>query len=143
MKNISKYVLSVFFLVFSLLLFAAPEGYTIKFHVKGLSDTACMLVNYYGNGTYVKDTLKVDKNGRFSYKAPADLPKGMYLIVITDKNYFEFIINNDHKFSLETEKTALQDKMVISGSPENQLFYNYLEFNKAAYEELKSAGKEI
>ncbi|MCX6251759.1 MAG: DUF5106 domain-containing protein [Bacteroidetes bacterium] len=143
MKYISRIVLSVFFLIISFSLFSAAEGYDIKFRIKGLKDTTCLIVNYYGNGTYVKDTLKVDKNGRISYKAPADLPKGMYLIVITENNYFEFVINKDRKFSMETEKSKPADHMVISGSPENQLFYDYLKFNKTAFEELLAAEKEI
>ena len=82
---------------------AANDGYLIKFQVKGIKDTVCLIATYYGNGTYAKDTVKVDDAGRFIYKANADFPKGIYLVVINDKSYFEFIINNDHKFSMETD----------------------------------------
>jgi peroxiredoxin len=143
MKYLNKILLSLFLLFYSFQLFSAPEGYLINFRIKGLKDTTCLIANYYGNGTYVKDTLKVDKNGRFTFKGPADLPRGMYLIVITDKNYFEVVINDDRKFSIETEILNPQNHMVIKGSPENQLFYEYLKFNKQAYEDLKSAEKEI
>lgn len=113
------------------------EGYIVKFRVKGVKDTTCMIANYYGNGTYVKDTLKVDGSGRFVFKAPETLPRGMYIVVLTDKNYFEFIVNNDKKFSMETDKSDLQGKMSILNSPENRLFYDYLAFNKNKYEEVK------
>ncbi len=122
---------------------AANGGYIIKFQVKGIKDTVCLIATYYGNGTYVKDTVKVDDAGRFTYKAGADIPKGIYLAVINDKSYFEFIINNDHKFSMETDRKYLSGKMVITNSPENQLFYDYLAYNKTRYAEIQALQKLI
>jgi peroxiredoxin len=109
------------------------EQYFIKFKINGLKDTTCMIGNYYSNGTYIKDTLKVDGSGRCVYKAPADLPKGLYVFVISEKNYFDFIINNDYKFTMETDVMEPMQKMVIKESPENELFYKYLNFNREKY----------
>jgi thiol-disulfide isomerase/thioredoxin len=122
---------------------AANEGYLIKFQVKGLKDTICLIATYYGNGNYVKDTLKVDAAGRFTFKANSDYPKGIYLAVINDKNYFEFIINNDQRFSMETDRKDLVGKMVITGSQDNQLFYDYLKYNKSRYAEMQALQKLI
>jgi peroxiredoxin len=112
------------------------EGYQVKFRVKGLHDTTCMIANYYGNGTYVKDTLKVDATGRFIFTAKQDLPKGIYLVVITDKNYFEFIINKDKNFSMETELKDVYGKMKLKDTPENTLFYDYLSYNRKMFDEI-------
>ena len=109
------------------------EGYTIKFRVTGLKDTACIVANYYGNGTYVKDTLKVDAAGRCTFKAPDTVGKGVYILVITDKKYFEFIVNNDKKFSLETDVSDPVEHLNVIGSPENSLFYDYLRYNRGQY----------
>jgi len=116
------------------------EGYVVKFHVKGLKDTTCMIATYYGNGTYVKDTVPVDANGKFIYKAKPDLPKGIYIVVINDKTYFEFIMNNDRKFSMEGDRKDLSN-FTITGSPENQLFYDYMKYNKAQYNRMQSLQK--
>ena len=134
----------LFFLVFlgslgiSMQLKATNDGYLIRFRVKGMKDTICLIATYYGNGTYVKDTLKVDADGRFTFKANVDYPKGIYLAVINDKNYFEFIVNNDRKFSMETDRKDLSGKMMITGSPENQLFYDYLKYNKTRFAEIQA-----
>jgi thiol-disulfide isomerase/thioredoxin len=122
---------------------AANDGYLIKFQIKGLKDTVCLIATYYGNGNYVKDTLKVDGAGRFTFQPNSDYPKGIYLAVMNDKNYFEFIINNDRKFSMETDKKDLVGKMVITGSPDNQLFYDYLKYNKSRYAEMQALQKLI
>ena len=123
-------------LIFPLAVFS--EGYLVKFRVKGLHDTTCLIANYYGNGTYVKDTLKVDAQGRFTFKAGDDLPKGIYLVVITDKNYFEFIVNNDKNFSIETDAADVYGKIQSKGTPENQLFYDYLAYNRNRFDEISA-----
>lgn len=122
---------------------AANDGYLIKFHIKGIKDTVCLIATYYGNGTFAKDTVKVDDAGRFTFKVKTDFPKGIYLVVMNDKSYFEFIINNDHKFSMETDLKDLPGKMIITNSPENQLFYDYLKYNKNRYSEIQALQKLI
>ncbi len=64
---------------------SAQQDYQIKFRIKGIKDTTCLIANYYGNGTYIKDTLKVDGSGRCTFKAPSDLLRGVYIFIITDK----------------------------------------------------------
>ena len=109
------------------------QGYVIKFKINGLKDTTVMIGNYYSNGTYIKDTLKVDATGRCVYNAPADLPKGLYIFVITEKNYFDFVVNNDSRFTMETDIKDAVSKMVIKDSPDNELFYQYLKVNREKY----------
>ncbi len=145
-KKLKKNLLLILFLGFlgiSTQMNAANDGYLIRFKVNGIKDTLCLIATYYGNGTYVKDTVKVDAAGRFTFQAKADFPKGIYLAVISDKSYFEFIINNDRKFSMETDLKDLSGKMVIIGSPENQLFYDYLKYNKTRYTEMQALQKLI
>jgi thiol-disulfide isomerase/thioredoxin len=117
---------------------AAQPGYTIKFRINGLKDTTCMIAYYYSNSTYIKDTLRVDASGRCTYKAPADLPKGLYVFVISDKVYFDFVVNNDRKFSMETSANDPVARMVIKDSPENDLFYSYLRYNREKYDQIQA-----
>jgi peroxiredoxin len=135
-----KKICLVIFVLFSVIGDAAfaQEGYNIKFKITGLKDTTCIVANYYGNGTYVKDTLKVDGAGRCTFRAPDSLPRGVYILVITDKNYFEFIVNNDKKFSIETEASDPEGHLKVTGSPENTLFYDYLKYNREQYAVMQS-----
>jgi hypothetical protein len=113
------------------------DGYQVRFRVNGLKDTTCMIATYYGNGTYIKDTLKVDHNGRFTYRPPQDIERGIYIVVINDKTYFEFILDRDTKFSMETDLSDLQGKMIVKDTPENSLFYEYLKYNRTMYGEIQ------
>lgn len=131
MKKYTQLLLPL--LLVSLTAMAAGQGYKINFTIKGLKDTTCLIGNYYGNGTYIKDTLQVDRQGRCQYKAGPDFPKGIYIFIITEKVYFDFIVNNDHDFSIEVEKNNPLGTIKISGSPENTLFYSYLDYNRQKY----------
>ena len=142
---LKKNLLLFFLALFSIPNFvkAANDGYQIKFQIKGIKDTTCLIATYYGNGTYVKDTLKVDAAGKFIFTTKPDYPKGIYLVVINDKSYFEFIINTDRKFSMITDRKDLAGKMVITGSPDNQIFYDYLTYNKNRFAEIQTLQKLI
>ncbi|MEI6883280.1 MAG: thioredoxin-like domain-containing protein [Bacteroidota bacterium] len=121
----------------------AQKAYKVLFRIKGVSDTNCLIANYYGNGTYIKDTVKVDKSGKCTFSAPADLPKGIYIFIITDKVYFDFIINNDKEFSMECDKSNPLKTMSVKGSQENTLFYDYLKFNKQEFDIVQKIQKEL
>jgi peroxiredoxin len=141
-KKFASFLWLAPYILFMQPLFANPDGYVIKFKVKGLHDTTCMIANYYGNGTYVKDTVKVDAMGRFIFKAKEDIPKGIYLVVITDKNYFEFIVNKDKKFSMETDLKNVYGKMTLKDTPENSLFYDYLSYNRTMFDKITFLDKK-
>lgn len=125
--------------------FAAAEGYcfTIKFKIHGLKDTLCLVANYYGNGTYVIDTLEVDGKGVATFKAPDDQPRGVYILVISDKIFFDFVLNNDLKFSMETDKSDPVGKMKISGSLDNEEFYAYLRYNQEKFKRIQEWQQQL
>ena len=134
------------FLTIWISLFSFSYGqpnYSLKFKINGLKDTTCLLAYYLSNGTYIKDTLKVDGSGRCSYKSPSSLPKGLYALVITDKNYFDFVVNNDYKFTLETNVADPVRDMVIKNSPENELFYQYLRFSREKFNQIQALQNSI
>lgn len=139
LRSLLLLILNIFCLSSAL----AQQEYQVSFRIKGLKDTTCLIANYYGNGTYIKDTLKVDGTGRCKFTAGTELPKGVYILVITDKVYFDFIINNDKKFVIEAEKKNPLETIVIKGSPENTIFYEYLRYNKNKFDLIQSYQRRI
>lgn len=135
MKSLHIFIILIFgFLNTGL---AAGNGYEIRFRIIGKKDTTCLIAYYYSNGTYVKDTVRLDHLGRCTYKAPEDTPRGLYIFAVSDKSYFDFVINNDRRFSMETKADDLTGSMVIRDSPDNTLFYEYLENNRKQYDEIR------
>ncbi len=135
--------IALLLLIIPVYLVAGKGGYLIKFRIHGLKDTTCLVANYYGNGTYIVDTLKVDASGRCTFKAPEDQPRGVYILVITDKNYFDFVINNDKKFTMVTNRRDPVGQMNITGSLDNKEFYAYLRYNQEKFNEIQEEQKRL
>jgi peroxiredoxin len=133
---------SLLFFGASHLLFAEGPGYSIKVKIKGLSNTKCFLGNYYGDKQYVKDTAKVDGNGRVIFEGKEKLPGGIYLIITPDKKYFEALVTENQNFSMETDTLDFVQHMKIKGSEDNILFYSYLNFISEKSKEIEPLRKE-
>ncbi len=119
---------------FALSAFAtSPLKHKYNFNIKGLHDTKCYLGFYYGDKSYVLDSSSVDMKGNFEFHGDSILPGGVYFILLKDKKYFEFIIDKEQHFAMSTDSTDFIKHMHVQGSPENELFYNYLNFAAAQY----------
>jgi peroxiredoxin len=122
-------------LIISIISFAGKPKYCIKVKINGIKDTVCYLGNYYGDKQYIKDTAKVDHNGYCEFSGEELLPGGIYLIITPAKKFFEIIIDREQFLSVETDTTDFIGKMKIKGSPDNQLFYEYLKYIDAKQKE--------
>ncbi|MBM3404367.1 MAG: DUF5106 domain-containing protein [Bacteroidetes bacterium] len=121
--------LTLVVLFFSLYMANGQTGSsTIRFQVRGLSDSSVLVVNYYGNGTFIKDTLKADKSGNLIWEASA-LQAGIYMLVLPGKKILEFIAGQEPEFQLITTLKDPMGDMKVKDSPENELFYQYHQTN--------------
>jgi thiol-disulfide isomerase/thioredoxin len=109
--------------------------YAIKIKINGIKDTTCMLAYYYGDKKYIRDTVKVDSKGNCVFKSDTIIPGGVYLAVLPNKTYFEFLITNERQFSLETDTSNFIEKMKVGNSPENKAFYEYQLYIGTRYKE--------
>ena len=102
------------------------EGHTINGEIIGLQDSTVMLAYYFGGKQYATDTADV-VNGKFSFKSKKVLPGGMYLVVLSNQQYFDIIVSEQH-FSFSTKIDDLIGSMTFKNSKENPPFYEYLNF---------------
>jgi peroxiredoxin len=130
MKSKSLLFVSIIGVLFFISADKAPTaGYNIKLKINGLKvgDTV-LLANYYGDKQYLKDTGYVQKDLTFSFTGKDKLPRGIYLVVLPGKQYFELIMAEEQFFSVETDIKDYTKNMKITGSTENLAFYDYLKF---------------
>jgi len=139
----TKFSLTLTLLLLPLAIFAGNDGYQVKFKIHGLKDTTCLVANYYGNGTYVTDTLVVDGKGQALFTAPTEQPRGVYILVISDKVYFDFVLNNDLKFTMETDMGDPVGQMKISGSLDNEEFYAYMRYNQEKFKHIQELQQQL
>ena len=126
LKNVKFTILfSCFFLLAG---FVFSQGYKIKVKITGLSDTTLLLGHHFGNKKRVIDTFQVDAKGETTMEGDEPLKAGIYLVVTPDMNYVEMLVDEDQKFSLETDTADLLGNITVKGSDQNDKFYEYQHF---------------
>jgi peroxiredoxin len=126
-----KYFIAILFITFSSLVLAGGDtGYNLKFKVKGLpKDSACYLAHYYAdiNRQMVLDTTKIGADGLISFTGKQKLKEGLYLLIMSKHQLFNFFIDDDQDFSMETDTLDFTKHMKVKGSEENKVYYEYMD----------------
>ncbi len=137
-----KSILFLFALAFSTTTFA-QKGYEIKFKLANYEGKSAKLGFHYGNKQYIKDSTAVDADGWLIFKGEKDLEPGIYLFIMQPKNvYFEVLVNRgEQHFSMESDTKDIPANMKITNSPDNTLYYQYLNA-MATKREISSKIKE-
>jgi len=124
------------------------EGHKIEVTINGLKNTDLYLGFHYGNKQFLKDTVRLDENGKGVFQGNKKLDKGIYLIITPSKKYFEILVGKDQHFSLETNKSNFMENLKFEGSRINDAFNEYQKFMKAQnqlsrkYQKRLKANKE-
>lgn len=105
---------------------AEKEGFKIECNINGLEDGLKIQLGYHSGETKrLQDTAFVDNN-KFVFARKKSLPRGVYLVIIPEKGYFDLIIGDDQYFSLTANKDDFVNTMKFKGSQENTDFYQLL-----------------
>jgi peroxiredoxin len=124
-NSVRSLFLAIFVSLIGIQTTSAQNAYSIKIRVTGLRDSTCYLAHYYGKGSYIsKDTAKADAKGNLLFEGKEKLPEGVYLVVLP-KTYFDIIVAGEQNFTMETDTSAIVEKMKVTGSKENTLFYDF------------------
>ncbi|MEA3448624.1 MAG: DUF5106 domain-containing protein [Bacteroidota bacterium] len=125
MSNKMRFLGIIFLLFVSTGLFA--QGYEIEIQVNGVSDTNMLLGHHFGQNKYVVDTAMADEKGKVVFEGDEALDRGIYILVMpSEKNaYFEMLIGDDQKFSIETDTEDFVANMKVKGSEANEVFNVY------------------
>lgn len=112
------------------ILAGSSDGFNIKITAKGLKPAAmCQLAKYYGEKQYIVDSAKVNEKGEVIFKGAEKWPQGIYLFVPPGKSkYFDFVMDENQNFSIETDTADYIKSMKVKGSDENKFFYDYQNF---------------
>jgi peroxiredoxin len=126
-------LLACSFLLTSALFAGDIKGYDLKFTVKGLKEgSKCIIAHYHYNFQLKKDSVNANAKGEFEFKGEDKYPEGMYLIIFPDaspnKKYFDFVMDPEQHFSMETDTMDYVKNMKVKGSAENTLFFDYQHF---------------
>jgi len=137
-------LLLVFFTIFLTYSLQAGEELFLKIKIRDYADSSLILTSYHGDKIILVDTAFVEKSGFFVFEKKEKLPGGIYMLVSPQKRkLFEFIIDNDQRFSLTTDTANYALNVVVKGSEDNSIFYDYLRFNEKQYQEIKLLKNQL
>jgi thiol-disulfide isomerase/thioredoxin len=126
MKFLTTLVLSCF-----VALSFAQNAYEIQVNIKDYTEDELYLAYYLGDKQYIQDTVVRAADGSYTFRGEEALKPGVYLVVTTpDNDFFQFLITaEEQQFEVSTEMGEQQvASTAFRESPENTLFYNYLNF---------------
>ncbi len=130
-----------FSFLFSIFLFISASAFAqkdtlmhnIELTIKNFPASKAYLCYYYGNQTFLLDSVTVDSPAGFMhFKSRKKLPNGMYFITTKDMRLFDFIIAGEKNIIINTTFKNLYDSAVVQ-SRENSIFFEYMrQTNKTA-----------
>ncbi|MBL7805697.1 MAG: redoxin domain-containing protein [Saprospiraceae bacterium] len=129
-RTFATFLLATFSILFLSATNPDAKGYKIRVKLDNYPQQELILGWHYGEKQYVKDTVAVDADGWFTFQADTMLPCGVYLLVLKpDNNFVQLLINSDEQqLTITGDAKNVVSTLKIKGSPDNELFYNYLRF---------------
>ena len=124
----------------------SQSGHEIKIKIDNFEENELYLGYYLQDKQYLLDTTKLGDDGFFTFSGDGIEPGGLYLIVMPPNNqYFQLLIDkNSQRFSVHCKNPLNpSDGMVIKGSEDNKLFYEYLAYLGAKRPEAAELQKEM
>lgn len=104
------------------------QGYEIKVKVNNLPEATIILGHHFATNLLPDDTIKLDKKGEGVFKGKDKLKEGMYFLYFPSRVIVDFLVGSDQVFTIQTDTTDLQGKTVVTGSTDNEVFFNYQKF---------------
>ena len=87
------------------------QGYKIEASIKGVKDTSLILSYRYGTKFYSVDTARTDSYGNALFSDTLDLNRGMYQVVLPDKSFIDFFIDDSQNINITSVKNTLVDSL--------------------------------
>ena len=117
-------------------------GHSITIMAKAGPEMKVRLAYHVGSQQYVKDSLITDSGGKGRFSASETLPEGVYMIVLPDNQFFEFLLGKDQYFDINFDRNDPAATISFTGSDENSRFIAYQRKWKSLQEEaMKISGR--
>lgn len=131
-----------------LLLLTAPTaegqpGHSITVISDTAGETKIRLAYHVGNQQFVKDSLTMDKAGTGRFSGSEKLNPGVYMLVLTDNRFFEFLLGEDQHFDIRFDMGDPVASLAFTGSEENSRFVAYQRRWKTLQEEAMKISERL
>ncbi|MBA4197135.1 MAG: hypothetical protein C0459_06225 [Chitinophaga sp.] len=120
---------------------ALPKNINIT--LTPLKNCKIYLGSNYGKSQVIADSALLDATGKGAFKGKTKLTPGIYFVV--SPNYtiqFEILVGKNQNFSIKGDTTQ-KDKVVITGSADNDLFKQYSAFTTERGQKLNLLTQQL
>ncbi len=132
MKNTIYLLLSLLPLIFYISS-CSNSKQEIDITVDGLKNSDVILGYYFNNKMKPKDTIRTDSNGMGKIVTNTPLQEGVYFLYLPNGSHFDFLINNNQSFVLQTSINDLILSQRITGNSESKIYLEYQKFLTRKY----------
>ncbi len=122
---------------------ALNQAVKINFVVEGLNAQKVKIIGMIGTNNFLVDSFFTDSSGSKIFTQDKEMPGGLYYFVFEESRFFQFLLDKDQEFSMTTRKDDLVSSMVVTGSQDNDLFYQNLKFEEKFKTDLDRKEAEI
>jgi hypothetical protein len=119
------------------------RGYEIKVQVAGSSDTTIILGHYFNKSMYPDDTTRINSGGIGTFSGKKALDEGMYVVFLPTGQFFQIMIGTDQNFEIKTDTSDFVSSAVITGSAENEIFFDFQKYMIGKQKEINALQKVI
>ncbi len=146
MRQATRFLVFLLLLLFSSGITEAQkkgkEYYRIGVEIPSLAGREVYLGYHFGDKNYVKDTLRLDSRGHGVFHGTDTLPGGVYLLVMPNMQYVEFLVDEENRFfTIITDTTDIFRSLRFRGSKENSDFLGYQKKLAALNKDLRELHK--
>jgi len=123
----------------------SQSGYDIKINFKGCTDSTVYLAKYFFDQMPIVDSCKHIKGGKIQFNGSTKLDKGVYFLANQARNsfYFQFIVDANQKFTMNTDATDLTGSLKSPDDKQNELFFTYVKFMTIKSKELAQVQNQM
>jgi thiol-disulfide isomerase/thioredoxin len=123
---------------------AQSQGYEIRVKIPKLKNQKVILGHHFTTQLIPDDTTILNANGEGVFKDKQKLPGGMYFIFLPSRNYFDILVSDNQKFTIENDTTPADfiKNIKVTGDKENQIFVDYQKFLASQREKSTALSEE-
>lgn len=122
---------------------SSQTGHSVTILVQDAPSVKLRLAYHVANQQYVRDSLVTDADGKGRFIGSDRLPAGVYMIVLPDNVFFEFLIDDDQHFDIRFRKSDPVSTISFVGSEENSRFVAYQRQWKVLQEEAMKISSRL
>lgn len=132
-------LVAVFALLMSMTAFG-KSGYKFTLQIDGNKDSMMVMGYYYAQHIMVLDTAYNNGKGRFVFEGSQSTPPGLYYFSNAKGRFVDFVVYKEKpNFKFHTDDRDWTRNMTVTGSKQNDIFYNFHRASSVIYDEVDAA----